>query len=174
MNAVRPTTMENAGDRLFLRFFLIYLVFFLTALLTGMRFTFVCLPENIGLFQFLMIPLALLGGLMTVSKVYLFLISAVKAVSDAAFLLRVSAMVRTGAVGFWQWNAAFFLLAFSLLIFTFACSKACLFSFSNRERDLRLIFSKAFAAYLFKIFVLTLLALSLYFLFSRLETLLPA
>lgn len=72
MNTVRPTTKENAGERLFLRFFLIYLLFFLAAVIIGSRFSFAYIPENIGLFQFVMVPLALLGGLMTVSKVYLF------------------------------------------------------------------------------------------------------
>lgn len=173
MNTVHPTTEENVRERLFLRFFAVYLVIFPIAMLAIARGVPAYIPKNIGLFQFLMVPLALLGGLMTVSKVYLFLICAIKSVSDAALFLRVTRMVRTGAVGLWQWNACFFLLALSLLLFSFSCAGACLFSFSSKERDLKLVFSKPFGAYLIKMLILTSLALSLYLLFSRLEGLLP-
>lgn len=173
MNTAHSSTEENIKERLFLRFFAVYLVIFPIAILAIVRGAPAFMPQNIALFQFLMVPLALLGGLMTVSRVYLFFACAVKSISDANLFLHVTRLVRTGAVGILQWNACFFLLTLSLLLFSCSCAGACHFSFSCKERDLKLIFSRSFGTYLIKMLIFTLLALSLYLLFSRLEGLLP-
>lgn len=168
-----PTTEKNVGERLFFRYLLIYLSVFVPFLLSVSRGLPLPAPVCAGQFQLILLSLSLLGGVMTVSGVYLPLLCAAKAAADAATFSRITAMVRTEAIGFLQWNVWFLLSALSAFLFFAAAATACRFSYSHRERDFRLIFSKPFGRYLLQGLIFLSLAVLLAFLFSRAGELLP-
>ncbi|MBQ8357166.1 MAG: hypothetical protein IJX39_05090 [Clostridia bacterium] len=165
MNKKRePTDGDNVTSRLFLRFFICYLIATPVAVLCALRGVLQVSFERAGLVEFLFVPLALLGALLTVTKPYLLLLSAAKAFYDVAILYQVTQWTRLGAIGILPWNACFFLLVFSLLLFSLAAARAELFSFLCTARDTRLIFSRPFGRYLLEGLLFTALALSLYYL----------
>lgn len=168
-----PTTEKNVGERLFFRYLLIYLSVLVPMLLSVARGLPIPAPYSAGEFQLILLTLAFLGGVSTISGVWLFLLCACKAAGDAASLFRITAMVKTKAIGMLPWNTCFLLLALSAFLFIGTAATACRFSFSHRERDLRLIFSKPFARYLFRCLIFLLISVLLAYLFSRAGDLLP-
>ena len=171
MNAKRePTSKENATLRLFLRFSLCYLLSCPVAVLFAARGVLQAIPDRVGAVEFLFVPLALLGALLTVTKPYLILLSMGKAFYDISVLYSVTRWAKQGVIGILPWNACFFLTVFSLLLFLAAAARAELFSFLNTARDIRLIFSRPFGYYLLEILLFTALSLSLYYLFPQLYT----
>lgn len=157
-----PTSEENAPGRLFLRFFLLYV----TSASLAFLLLAPALPRlpmsEVGAVEWLFVPLALLGALLTVSSPYLALLTVAKAVYDAAILYRVTHLARSGAVGFLLWNACFFLLAFSLTLTAFAASRACFFAHRSPRRDAALLLSRPFLCYLGEALVLTAFSSVLY------------
>lgn len=168
-----PSTEKNIGERLFLRYLLIYLSVFVPLLLLAFRAFPLPFPADAGRFQLILLAFALFGGVVTINGLYLPLLCAVKAAADAAIFFRVTTMVRTKAIGFLPWNVWFLLSALSAFLLFGVAAAACRFSFSHRERDFRLIFSKPFARYALQGCVYLLLAVLLAFLFFRAEELLP-
>lgn len=171
MNTKRePTNGENVTSRLFVRFFLCYLISAPVAWLLAMRGGLNFDITQIGTVEFLFIPLALLGGLLTVSKPYLLALSVGKAFFDMSFLYRMTVWTRMGNLGFLPWNACFFLLVFSLLLFAFSAARGALFSFLTTARDARLIFSRPFGGFMLEVLVFTALALTQYYLWPQILT----
>lgn len=168
-----PTTEKNIGERLFFRYFLIYIAAFVPLLLAVRRGLPLPCPDEAGRFQFVLLALCLIGGVTVISGAYLPLLCAIKAGADAALFYRITQMVKTGAIGIFGWNTFFLLLALSLFLFLITACTACRFSFSCRARDFRLIFSKPFAKFLLLGLVYLALALLLAFLFARAGELLP-
>lgn len=168
-----PTTEKNIGERLFFRFCLIYSAFFVPLLLAIYRGLPIPVPADTGKFQFILLALVLLGGLTVICGTYLHFMCMLKAASDAAIFTRITQMVKSSAIGIFQWNALFLLLTLSTLLFLCTAATACRFSFSCRMRDFKLIFSKSFAQYLLRSLLFLALAVLLAFLFSRAEVLLP-
>lgn len=162
-----PTGAQNATSRLFLRFMLCYwAVFFLALPLLRDR---AALPLNeLGAMQLAAVALALLGAFLTVSKPYLLLLTACKACLDASLLFWITQSVQNGALGLLQWNAAFFLTAFSAVLLALAASLAQWFSFSTALRDVRLLFSRSFGRFLLRASLYLAAALLLYFLWPQL------
>lgn len=163
-----PTTKDNVAARLFLRHFLFYIAAACLGLLLCHRGLLSIDLHAAGAVSFAMIPLALLAGLLTLARPYLLALTAAKALFDAAMLTRITAKISTGAIGILSFNACFFLLAFSLVLFCVSAARACWFAFGNRVQDAALLFSRAFWRYVAEAMILTALALSLYFLWPRL------
>ena len=168
-----PTTEKNIGERLFFRYFLIYTAAFVPLLLIVRRGLPIPYPDMAGLFQLIVLALALFGGVTVISGVYLPILCIIKAGADAAFFHRITKMVKTDAIGMLEWNALFLLSALSLFLFLFAASASCRFSFSCRKRDFSLVLSKPFAQFLLQCAICMALSLLLMFLFSRAEEMLP-
>lgn len=166
--AAVPTTKDNVTSRLFLRYFLFYLVAVCFGVMLAARGVLHFDLHGVGSFSFAMIPLALMAGLLTVSRPYLLALTAAKALFDAALLAHMTALIGTGAIGILTFNACFLLTAFSLVLFCAAAARACWFAFGSKTKDSALIFSRAFAHYLAESILMTALALSLYFLWPRL------
>lgn len=168
MKKREPTSSTNATSRLFLRFFLSYLIITPVAVLCAMRGILSLDLERSGLIEFCFIPLSLLGAFLTVTKPYLILLALIKSFYDVALLYQVSQWVRLGAIGILPWNACLFILIFSIILFCFTAARAALFSFLHPARDIQLILSRPFGAYLLEILLFTALALSLYYLMPEL------
>lgn len=162
-----PTNGENATVRLFLRHFLYYL----SALPAGLYLSSCGLlqfePSAVGKAAFLFILLAALGALLTVTKPYLAALSVGKGLFDASLLYRVTQLAKDGEISIWSWNACFFLIAFSLLLFCFAAARASLFSFFMQKRDMKLIFSREFWHFLMENLLLAAPSLLLCFLWPE-------
>jgi hypothetical protein len=168
MRKREPTNGTNATSRLFLRFFLAYLLTAPVAILIATNGLLDLNLKRVGLIEFFFIPLSLLGAFLTVTKPYLIILSVIKSFYDVALLYRVSQWARLGAIGILPWNACLLLLIFSLILFCFSAARAELFSFLHTQRDLRLILSRPFGAYLLEMLLFTALALSLYYLMPEL------
>ena len=173
MKGFLPTSNENIGARLFLRYAALYASAVTIGVFLSMRGAFLFLIERTPMTAFLFIPLAAGAALLTVSNTYLFVLTVLKGIFDAQLLFRITLFVRGGSAGFWEWNGCFFLVAASLTLFLLAAMGAARFSFENHERDLILIFSKPFAKYLSEVLLLCALALIIYFIWPRLLSLLP-
>ena len=168
MKKREPTSGTNATSRLFLRFFLSYLIITPVAILTAMRGLLNLDFERAGLVEFSFIPLSLLGAFLTVTKPYLIVLAFIKSFYDVALLYQVSQWVRLGVIGILPWNACLLILIFSIILFCLAAARAELFSFLHPARDIQLILSRPFGAYLLEILLFTALALSLYYLMPEL------
>ena len=96
MKKREPTSGTNATSRLFLRFFLSYLIITPVAILTAMRGLLNLDLERAGLVEFSFIPLSLLGAFLTVTKPYLIVLAFIKSFYDVALLYQVSQWVRLG------------------------------------------------------------------------------
>lgn len=169
MNTKRePTNNENVTSRLFLRFFLCYLIAAPVAFLLAMRGALPIRVETVGTAEFLFIPLALFGALLTVTKPYLLILTVVKAFYDVALLYRLTEWVKLGSIGFLPWNACLFMLILSLLLFAVAAARAELFSFLTVARDARLLLSRPFAKFLAEALLFTALGVTIYYLWPQL------
>ena len=163
-----PTTKENISQRLFLRYFLCYLIGALLCITPASRGLLREHLQDVGIFSFCMIPLALLAGLLTLTKPYLMALTLVKAIFDTTLLVGITARIGSEGMNVLRWNGCFFLTAFSLILFCIAAARACLFSFENRMRDAALLCSRPFWRYCAEALLLIALALSLYFLWPQL------
>lgn len=168
MKKREPTSSTNVTSRLFLRFFLSYLIITPVAVLCAMRGLLNPDLECVGLVEFGFIPLSLLGAFLTVTKPYLIVLTLIKSFYDATLLYQVSQWVRLGAIGLLPFNACLFILIFSIILFCLTAARAELFSFLHSARDIQLILSRPFGAYLLEILLFTALALSLYYLLPEL------
>ncbi len=173
MKGLLPTSNENLGARLFIRYATLYACAVAIGVLLGMRDAFLFFGEHTATVSFLSIPLAAGAMLLTISNTYLLLLTVLKGIFDAQLLFRITLLVRSGNAGFWEWNGALFLVAASLILFLLAAMGAARFSFENQERDLSLILSKPFCKYLLEALLLCALATILYFIWPRLLSLLP-
>ena len=163
-----PTHKGNAASRLFLRFFLCYVLTAPVAILCAARNMLGLSTAQVGRIEFCFIPLALLGAFLTVTKPYLIVLTVIKAFYDAAFLYHVSQWALLGAIQILPWNAFLLIIIFSMLLFLFAAARAELFSFLYPARDIHLILSRPFALYLLEVVLFCALALSLYYLMPQL------
>ena len=85
MKKREPTTDTNATSRLFLRFFLCYLLPVPVAVLCAVRGLLDLSLDAVGTVEFCFIPLSLLGALLTVTKPYLIVLTVIKSFYDVAF-----------------------------------------------------------------------------------------
>ena len=168
--SIDPSTGQNISARLFFRFFLCYFVGVLIALPPALRGY--MLPHgNVGLWQMLLVLLALPAAFLTLSRSYLLLLSLVKAFFDVAWLTQTLSALSHLSNTFFTFNACLLYLVFSLLLFCFAASRACLFSVSVSGRDLQLILTRAFVSFLLEALLISLLALFLYELWPQIAAL---
>jgi len=165
-----PTDQTNVASRLLLRFVIAYLPAIPLSWILATRGVADIAPETVGQIEFWLIPLALLGAFLTVSKPYLLLLSFGKGFYDTALLYRVTMLASEGSLGILPWNACFLLILLSLLLFALAAARAQLFSFSSKSRDLRLLCTGSFWLYLFECIFFLALAFSLTVLWPRLMT----
>lgn len=163
-----PTNDGNVTSRLFFRFFICYLVAAPVAWLLAMRGTLPIRMDTVGMAEFIFIPLALLGALLTVTKPYLLALTVAKAFYDVALLYRLTEWVRHGSIGFLPWNTCLLLLILSLVLFTVAAARADLFSFLTVARDTRLLLSRSFAKFLAESILFTALGVTIYYLWPQL------
>ena len=161
------TTKENLRYRLYLRFACILLLSLLCSALLFYRAE-GAPADAVGLFAFLPIPLALLAPLLSVPNSYLCTLSLVYGAYNGALLAHSIRLVQTGSIGFFSFNAAFLLIAFSLMLYLLAAAKACQFAFENPARDTALIFKRAFFKYSAETVLFTALSVSVYYLWSKL------
>lgn len=168
MKKREPTNDTNATSRLFLRFFLCYLLTVPVAVLCAVRGLLDLSLDTVGTVEFCFIPLSLLGALLTVTKPYLIVLTVIKSFYDVAFIYQVTRWALLGAIGLLPWNACFLILVFSMILFCFSAARAELFSFLYPARDAKLILSRPFGGYLLEILLFSALALSLYYLIPEL------
>ena len=169
-----PTNEENLFNRLFIRYFLFYLCAILIGLAATARGTLLFTLGTAPLGSFLPVLLAAFAAVSTISNSYLVLLTACKGLYDAQLLWQATMLVRCGQIGIFYWNACFFLIAFSLVLFALCATNAGKFAFENRSRDLKLIFSKPFGKFLLEAFFLIMLAFVLYLLWLRILTKIPS
>lgn len=167
-----PTTGANAQPRLFLRFFLFYFIAVIIGVLLAFRGLLPVDPIAVGMIQLILLLLSRLGALLTVTGPYLLLLTAIKGFYDAAILFYFTRMAQLGAIGILPWNACFFLIAFTAVIFATSSAQAAWFVFLHPERDLRLLFSTAFGRYLIATLLYSAMAICFYFLWPQIYALL--
>lgn len=163
-----PTGEENVASRLFLRFFLCFLLFAPVGWLLAARGVWEIDPQNVGSIELIFVLLAATGGLSLLTKPYLLTLCALKSLYDTALLYRVTAWTSTGAIGILQWNLCFLLAVLSLVLFTAAAARAELFAFLCTKRDTKLLFSRELGGYAVWILLLGAVSLTLYFLWPQL------
>ena len=166
------TTKENLKFRLYARFaFLLFLSILISTLL------FLRTPVtpfgSVGLFAFLPISLALLAPLLSVPNTYLSTLALLYGGYNGILLARSISLVRVGTIGFLPFNGALLLVLFALVLFLLSTTKACQFAFENQTRDAALLCKPPFLKYLAEAVLFTALALSVYYLWSKLLTNLP-
>ena len=162
-----PTTGSNAQGRLFLRFFLLYCLAFVVGVLLYVRGARFVRPEAARNWVVFSTALALLGAVLTVSGPYLLLLSIGKGLTDAMLLSGATARVFHGEVAKLPYNGFLLLVLLSCLLYCYAAAQACWFAFSNRERDLRLLFSRAFARFLLLSVIIALFLCIMWFLWPH-------
>lgn len=123
---------------------------------------------DVGLVQFLFIPLALLAAFLTLGKPYSLILAGIKSFYDMALLLFLFRTVRGHSNAFLAFNASMLYVVFSLLLFCMALARASLFTYDTKERDLQLLLSRHFLGFLFESLLFVALALSLYYLWPSL------
>lgn len=165
-----PTTRQNAASRLFLRFLICYLAAVPIGLILSVGGLLPIDLNAAGKYWLLFSALALAGGLLTVAKPFLAVLTACKAFYDMALLLAVTRLAQAGSIGILPWNACFFLTIFIAVLFVFSAAQAALFSFLYTARDLRLIFSKPFGRYMLHALVILAVCLCLYMMWPQLCT----
>ena len=166
------TNGENIRTRLCLRF--ACLLLFSTAmgaLLFGRAS--LALTGEIGLLAFLPIALSLLAPLLSVPNTYLSTLSILYGCLHGTLLARCVLLVRVGSVDFLTFNAALFLVLFSLLLFLLSAAKACQFAFEHPARDTALLLRRPFLKYTAEAVLYIALSASVYYLWSRLLVRLP-
>ncbi len=162
---------KNAVARLFFRFFLCYAAALAVAFLMHRSDL---LPQGItqvGVGESAFVLLALLAGILTVAKPFLFLLCVGKAFFDASWFFSLVASVALSTQGVLAFNAAFFYLAFSLFLFATAAARSCLFAGSVWQRDMQLLCSRQFLHFLLEAAFFAALSSMLYFIWSPLVTL---
>ena len=169
-----PTNGENVFQRLWLRYFICYLLAVAVEILLVCRGHGLAWSSKMACLLWLTVPLSLLAALLTVGNAYLLLLTVLKGALDAALLYRLTLLVQTHTIRILDWNLCFFLLAASLLIYLFSAVTACRFAFDNDRRDFRLICSKPFAVFCLKALYLTALAWLIFFFFLQLGARIPA
>lgn len=117
--------------------------------------------------------LALFAVFLTVDNLYLALLAMTKGVLDATLLLRLVRLTALAQIGFFIFNACFFLLALGLVLFLVTSARTCLCARQTCRRDLHFIFSKDFGLFLPDALCFILLSLFAYLLWQRLLTVLP-
>jgi hypothetical protein len=125
-------------------------------------------PQTAGCFGLLFVLLAFAGGLSLLTRPYLLLLSAAKALYDAALLYRLTEWTQIGAIGIFYWNLGLLLTVLSLVLFAVAAARAELFAFVCVKRDAGLLFSREMGAYLLGALLPVALSVTLYFLWPRL------
>ena len=163
-----PTNGENISNRLFIRYLSFYLCATVIGCMIAARGVTLFVHGTVALLTFLPIPAALLASLLSVSNTYLMLLTALKGLYDAQLLWRITLLVRSANIGILKWNACFFLIAFSLVLFLLAATDAARFAFENEKRDLSLIFSSPFAKFLLEAVFLIVFSILVYLLWPRL------
>ncbi|MBR2011303.1 MAG: hypothetical protein IKA06_06130 [Clostridia bacterium] len=174
MKGFVPTSYENLGARLAIRYMLFYASAVIIGVLTALRGVALFFTARLEVMAFLFVLLAAGAALLTVSNTYLLILTAIKGFYDAQLMFRITFFVKGGYVGFWEWNGCFFLTAASFVLFLLAATNAARFSFESNARDLVLILSKPFAKYLIESLLLIALATLLYLLWPHLLALMPA
>lgn len=164
----QPTNGQNVTSRLFFRFFACYAIAAPAAMLWASRRDVTVSIGSVGTIETAFIFLALLGAILTVTKPYLILLTLIKAFYDGRLLFKITAWARFGCMGILSWNACFFLLILSLLLFAMTAARAELFAFMVTSRDTRLLLSRPFAKFLAEAAILLALSLSLYYLWPHL------
>ena len=162
-----PTTGSNVQGRLFLRFFLLYCLAFVVGVLLYVRGARFVRPDAARGPVLLSTALALLGAVLTVSGPYLLLLSIGKGLTDALLISGATSRVFCGETAKLPYNGFLLLVLLSCLLYCYAASQACWFAFSARERDLRLLFSRAFARFLLLSFIIILLLCAMWFLWPH-------
>lgn len=170
---VTTTTVENLPGRLYFRFLVFYFWGLIFSLIFPLKYFSFSIPQSFAFLEALFVPLALLGALLAIFAPYLSLLTIVKSFFDALLLRRVALLLRNRALGFWPFNATFFLLLAGIFLYTAAAEKGCYFAFFFRERNFRLIFSKHFGCYLLISLILSVCSLVLFLLWSRLMDAIP-
>lgn len=163
-----PTGAENVAPRLFLRFFLFFLLFAPAGWLLAARGVWEIDPQNVGMTELIFVLLAVAGGLSLLTRPYLLALCASKSWYDTALLYRITTWTSAGAIGILQWNLCFFLTVLSLVLFAAAAARAELFAFLCAKRDVKLLFSREMGGYAVWALLLGAIALSLYFLWPQL------
>lgn len=166
-----PTTKSNASARVLLRFLLCYAASVALSLPCFRHYTDAPPLFDVGELEALFVLLAIVGAFLTIANTYLILLTVAKAVVDASALTALYRELSHGMSDFWAANALLFFFVFSLLLFCFAASNACLFSFESRERDLRLLLSRRCLVYCLHAVLLFSLSLLLYLLWPSLSAL---
>ena len=163
-----PTTSANAAVRLFLRFLLCYLAAVPIGVLLAARH---CNAEadRMGTMVLLFVSLALLGAFLTVTMPYLLVLTVCKAFYDGKMLYCFTVQARTGDIGIFSWNACFFLVVLSAVLFVFSAAQAALFAFLYPQRDGKLLFSAPFGRYLLRALLLCASAVLLYLLWPHID-----
>lgn len=173
MKGFLPTSYENLGARLAIRYMLFYVASVIIGVLTAVRGVTLFSIGRLEVMAFLFVLLAVGAALLTVSNTYLLLLTIIKGLYDAQVLFRITLFVKGGNTGFWEWNGCFFLTAASFVLFLLAATNATRFSFESNTRDLVLILSKPFAKYLMESLLLIALATLLYLLWPHLLERMP-
>lgn len=173
MKGFAPTSYENLGARLSVRFALFYIAAVVVGVLASMRGGAFFTTEHVEFVAFLFVPLAVIAAFLTVSNTYLMVLTLIKGFFDTQLLYRVTLLVKSGHVGFLEWNGCFFLSAASVILFLLTAVNAARFSFENNKRDLVLILSKPFLKYLAEALLFMAFATLLYLLWPRLLALMP-
>ena len=164
---LEPTSGENVLSRLFLRYFLCFLCAVPFALLPARWDLLPFRAETVGTVDFLFIPLAALAAVLTVTKPYLLLLTVLKSFYDVSVLYRISVLTRRYRSGVLPWNACFFLLVFSLLLYCTAAARAHHFSFTATARDTALLLSRPFGRFLLETIFLVAISLALLYLWPQ-------
>lgn len=173
MKRFTPTNNENLCARLAIRYMLFYVASVMIGVLSTVRGIALFSIEHLEVMALAFILLAVGAALLTVSNTFLLLLTAIKGLYDAKVLFYITLFVKGGNIGFWEWNAAFFLTAASFVLFLLAASNATRFSFESNTCDLALILSKPFAKYLMESMLLIALATLLYLLWPHLLERMP-
>ena len=166
-----PTTRKNVVARLFFRFFLCYVAALTVAILMDRAGLLSYRVTHVGKGEAVLVLLALLAALLTVSKPYLLCLSAVKAFYDVAWFSPLMSAATLTAQGGLAFIAAFFYLAFSLLLFAGAAARSCLFATGNYRRDTQLLVSRSFWGFLLEAVFFAALSSVLFFIWSPLVAL---
>jgi hypothetical protein len=119
----------------------------------------------------ILLLLALLAAFLTLAKPYLLALTVVKAFYDLCWFAPLLQATRLTLQRVLACNAAFFYLAFSLLLFALAAARGCLFSVTAQKRDTQLLFSRQFLRFFIEALCFAALSALLYFIWSPLVAL---
>ena len=173
MHLFLPTNKQNALSRLFFRYFLLYVsaLPFSFWLSKQEFFTIFTLPVAIS--AILPVSLAALLALFTLTGPCMVLLTFLKGSVDFLLLLRLISLAGSAQISFLHFNIILFLIGAGIIVYILAAARARLFAFENTSRDLSLLFSRSFFAYLLSAAALVAISMLLYYLWQKLLTLLP-